>query len=106
MKNVFLFHISKALFTLKIFKILYCFDHIGKRLISKFDFKICDVTDWTTSNYNTHISHIYPNISRSKVMRNIFLVKSYTKCGGEARPRPSHKKLKLSISLDQQSEML
>ena len=60
-----------------------------------------------------------PNISRSKGnqtmkfgqlitynMRNIFLEKSYTKCGGEASPRPFDKKTKLSISLDHQSEML
>ena len=34
-------------------------------------------------------------------MRNIFLQKSCTKCGGETIPRPFSKKLKLSISLDQ-----
>ena len=58
--------------------------------------------------------HILTNISRSKGnqvmkfhqlieynMRNIFIEKSYTKCGGEAIPRPFFKKLKLSISLDQ-----
>ena len=39
-------------------------------------------------------------------MRNIFLEKSYTKSGGEASPRPFYKKLKLSISLDQESEIL
>ena len=39
-------------------------------------------------------------------MRNVFLEKSYTNCGGEASPRPFYKKSKLSISLDQQSEML
>ena len=39
-------------------------------------------------------------------MRNIFLEKSYTKCGGETIPRPFSKKLKLSISLDQRYEML
>ena len=57
--------------------------------------------------------HILPNISRSKgnqamklgqlieySMRNIFLQKSYTKCGGETIPRPFSKKSKLSISLD------
>ena len=33
-------------------------------------------------------------------MKNIFLEKSYTKCGGETGPRPFSKKLKLSISLD------
>ena len=39
-------------------------------------------------------------------MRNIILEKSYTYCGGEASPRSFYKKSKLSISLDQQSEML
>ena len=38
---------------------------------------------------------------REYSMRNIFLKKSYTKCGGETIPRPSSKKSKLSISLDQ-----
>ena len=33
-------------------------------------------------------------------MRNIFLEKPYTKCGGETIPRPISKKSKLSISLD------
>ena len=63
--------------------------------------------------------HILPNISRSKGnhtmkfrqliefnMRNIFLEKSYIKCGGEASPRSFYKKSKLSISLDHQSKML
>ena len=57
--------------------------------------------------------HTLPNISRSKDnqamkfgqlteynMRNTFLEKSYTKCGGEAGLRPFYKKSKLSISLD------
>ena len=39
-------------------------------------------------------------------MRNIFLEKSYTKYGGETSPRPFSEKLKLSISLDQQSKVL
>ena len=39
-------------------------------------------------------------------MSNIFLEKSYTKCGGETSPRPSSQKLKLSISLDQYSKVL
>ena len=34
-------------------------------------------------------------------MRNIFLEKSYTKCGGEVNSRPFSEKLKLTISLDQ-----
>ena len=39
-------------------------------------------------------------------MENIFLEKAYTKYGGETSPRPFPEKLKLSISLDQQSEFL
>ena len=63
--------------------------------------------------------HILLNVSTGKVKqtmkfgqliqyntRNIFLEKSYTKCGGGASPRPFYKKSKLSISLDRQSEML
>ena len=34
-------------------------------------------------------------------MRNIFIEKSYTKCGGETSPRPFSEKLKLCTSLDQ-----
>ena len=39
-------------------------------------------------------------------MRNIFLEKSYTKCGEEASPEPFYKDSKLNISLDQMSEIL
>ena len=39
-------------------------------------------------------------------MRNIFLKKSCPKCIGETSPRPFAEKLKLSISLDQQSKVL
>ena len=39
-------------------------------------------------------------------IRNIFLEKSYTKSSGEASPRPFYKKSKLSVSVDDQSEML
>ena len=38
-------------------------------------------------------------------MRNIFLEKSYTKCGGKASSKPFNKMSKLSISLDQKSEI-
>ena len=63
--------------------------------------------------------HILPNIWRSKGnqtikfgqlidydMRNIFLEKSYRKCGGETSPRSFSEKLNLSISPDQQSKVL
>ena len=39
-------------------------------------------------------------------MKNIFLEKSYTKCGGETISRHSSKKSKLSISLDQYSKIV
>ena len=39
-------------------------------------------------------------------MRNIFVEKSYTKCGGETTPRSFSKKSKLSISLGQWPEVL
>ena len=39
-------------------------------------------------------------------MKNIFLKKSYKNCGGETNSRPFSEKLKLSISLDQKSEVL
>ena len=38
--------------------------------------------------------------------RNISLGKSYIACSGEGRPIPFYKKSKLSISPNQQSEML
>ena len=60
------------------------------------------------------VINILPNISISKGnqttkfgqlidcnMRNIFLEKSYAKCGRETSPRPFSEKLKLSLSLDQ-----
>ena len=39
-------------------------------------------------------------------MQNIFLEKSYTKCGGETSPKPFSKKSKLSLSRNQQSKAL
>ena len=39
-------------------------------------------------------------------MRNIFLGKSYAKCGGETSTRPFSEKSKLRISLDRQSKVL
>ena len=39
-------------------------------------------------------------------MRNLFLEKSCTKCGGETNPRPFSEKLSLNISLDQYSTVL
>ena len=81
---------------------------------------------WLVSNFmRSHtvqqmtIIHILLNISRSKGnqtiefgqlidydMRNIFLEISYAKCAGKASLRLFHIKSKLSISLEQQSEMI
>ena len=70
------------------------------------------------SGIQTIIIHILSNISRSKSnqtikfgqlidynMRNIFTKKWYTKFGGETSLKPFSVKLKLSISLDQQSKV-
>ena len=57
MKNAFYFML-KALFVLEIFKFFFwCFGYVEKRLHkkAKVNFKIYDVTDWTTNNYNTDI---------------------------------------------------
>ena len=58
MKNAFYF-ILKALFTLKILN--FCpdfFGHVGKQLDekAKVNFKIYDVINCETNNYNTHIA--------------------------------------------------
>ena len=54
MKNAFYFML-KGLFILEIFNF---FDFLVKRLGNKdiVTFKIYDVTDWTTNNYNAHIT--------------------------------------------------
>ena len=71
------------------------------------------------STQQTIVIHILPNIQRSKDnqtmklgqliefnMRNTFFENSYTKGRGETTPRPFSRKLKLSISLNQQSKVL
>ena len=62
----------------------------------------------------TIVIHILPNISRSKgsqAMKFGHLIednvrKSDTKCGGETSPRLFSGKVKMSISMDQQSKVL
>ena len=58
MKNTFYFML-KSLFVLEIFAFLpNLFGYVEKRLDIKamINLKMHDVTDWTTSNYNTHIT--------------------------------------------------
>ena len=77
--------------------------------------KINWISNFVTSQpgQQSILKHILTNISRSKGnetmkfgqlieynIRNIFLEKSYTKCGGETSPRLFSEKLKLSILLD------
>ena len=116
-KNAFHFT-SKALFVLKIFKCLSrLFSQVKNGLIRK----IRLIPKFMTSqpDYQAIVMHILSNILKSKSnqimklgqlieynIRNIFLEKSYTKCGGETSPRPFSKKSKLSISLDQYSKVL
>ena len=116
MKNAFYVNL-KALFVINIFKFLSTFlNHVDKQLDQKVNFKIFNVTTWFTNNCNIHV---LPNISRGKgnqkikfgqlieyIIRNVFLKKYYTKCGGKTIPRPFSKKLKLSISLNQQFKVV
>ena len=105
MKNAFYFTL-KAFFVPKIFKFLsWFFGHVVKLLDykDKANFKIHDVTTWLTNNCKAHIAEeeYQKNISGSKDnqameygqlikynMKNIFIEKGYTKCGGETIPWP------------------
>ena len=61
----------------------------------------CSISKLTKGNHTMKFGQLieYKSI-------NIFLEELYTKCGGEASPRLFYKNSKLSISLDQQPEML
>ena len=108
---------SKALFVLKMFKFLsWLFGQAAKRLDKKdkINFKFCDVTVWLTNNCNTLIAQYWRSKGNQTMkfgqliecnLRNIFLEKSYTKCGRKTSPRPFSEKLKLNISLDQLSKV-
>ena len=117
MKNAFSF-ILKALFILKIFKLLSRLFYNAEKQVGQKDqvnFNIYEVATWEKNHYNTLLS----NISRvqgnqttkfGKLIKynkiNIFLQKLYTNCGGEVLARPFSKKSKLNISLNQQSKVL
>ena len=108
----------KVLFVLKTFSFLsLLFGYVEKR-IKKAIRKLSLGSEFMTSQTGQQIIriHILPNIWRIKSnqimklgqliaynMRNIFLEKLYS---GEASPRIFYKNSKLSISMDQQSEML
>ena len=91
--------------------------HVEKRLDKETNsnLKIFDVVDWKRNNYNAHIAQYLKKKRQSQTMKfgqliehnmvNIFLEKLYTKYGGEKGSRPFSKKSKLSIFLDQNSEI-
>ena len=98
MKNVFYFTL-KALFILEIVIFLpWLFSYVEKQLDKKVkvNFKIYDITDWETNNYNTHIAkHLKKKrqsgngiYSIEYYVRNIFLQKSSRKWGRETSFRP------------------
>ena len=66
MKDAFYF-MFKALSALEIFEFLSRrFLYVGKRLDKKVmvNFKIYDVTDWITDNYNAHIIQYLKNLNQ------------------------------------------
>ena len=78
MKNAFYFT-SKAVFILKIFKVLARhFGHVAKRFDQKDmdDFKIYDVTVWLTNNCNIHIVQYLEKYGQSD--NETFFFKTYT----------------------------
>ena len=91
--------------------------YVEKRLDwkDKVNFKIYFVTAWLTNNSNTHITQYLEKSNGNQSMKfgqlieynmtNMFLEKSYAKCGGETIPRPYSKKSNLSIALDQWSKV-
>ena len=56
MKNAFLFHVKSSSRSLDIS--VFCPSFFGKQLDKKVEanFKIYDVIDWETNNYNTHMA--------------------------------------------------
>ena len=110
-----LYFTLKALFDLKIFKVLsWHFSHVEKRLDykNKVNFKIYDVITWQTDNCNTRINKYLEkqgqsgneicSINTIYITWEAFFWKNRKQnCGGETSPRSFSEKLKLSISLDQ-----
>ena len=67
------------------------------------EFKIYDITDWTTNNCNTNIVKGNQTLKFGQLieynMRNIIFKESYSKCGGEARIRPFYEKSKFGSTV-------
>ena len=70
MRNAFYF-ILKALFFLKIFKVLsLLFGKVEKQLDKKdnIKFRIYDVTTWLTNNCNTHIANVFSHVKDNQTI--------------------------------------
>ena len=108
MKNIFLFHFKSTFRSEGIELFVLPFGHAEKRLDEKGYFK----NSWHRNLGNKQFqTHALPNILTSKGnqtmkfgqlieynMRNVFLEKSHTKCGGKTISITFSKKSKLSIS--------
>ena len=74
-------------------------------LKDKVKFKFYDATTWLTNICYAHVAQYIGNQTMKFGqltecnMRNIFLEKPCTKCGGETSPRPFSEKLKILYSL-------
>ena len=103
MKNAFYFML-KTLFVIQIFVFpSRHFAYVEKRFDkkTKIKSKTCEVTDWTTNNYNTRIAQYLRKYKHTvngiwSVIeyntRNILLEKLYTKCGEVSSRKPLYKK--------------
>ena len=60
----------------------------------KVNFKIYDVADWETNNYNKYIAQYFKTVIKFglSIEVNVFHEESCTKCDEEAGPRPFYKK--------------
>ena len=83
--------------------LFWCFDHVGIPFDKKanVNFKIYDVTNWITNNYNSHIARGKDN----QIMKFDQLKEYVASFKKKKRFRSFFKTSKFRISLDQQSEV-
>ena len=107
MKNAFLFHLKSFFRSQDVYVFALTFWSCSKEpwLKDKVNFKFYDVKAWLANNCNISRSKDKQIMGFGQIIEcnvgNIFLEKSYAKCGEETNPKPVSEKLKLNISLDQ-----
>ena len=89
MKNSFYFTL-KAFFVLKIFRFLSFFAHVEKRLNQKESQTLAIRMSINVSGSKGNQPMKFGQLIEYNT-KNIFLVNSYAKCGGETIPRPFSK---------------